>query len=225
MTFKMKSIFLFLIVICLCSCEGIVRGDGKIISATDQKPLDSVLVYWTNMNKKTYSDSLGHFEIGQFCGCVPDCPELELITYKKGYFTQYINLTKENKLGDSTLVIELQPTNAPAVNLEEKTLTTVFKYINITILIFNVFTLIIICCVKLKYKWIWIVSQILFNLYIKYNYISGEFNFDPFSFFIQLRFISFYYHIGWYVFYIPTTSIAFWIYYIINKRKKVSADT
>jgi hypothetical protein len=220
----MKNIFILLISLLLISCEGIVRGEGKIISAKDKKPLDSVLVYWTNLNEKSYSDSLGHFEIGQFCGCIPDCPELEIITYKKGYKTNYLNLTKDDKLYDTTLVIEMQPVNTYSETIEENNFTKILKYVNLIILIFNAFTLIIICCIELRYKWVWIVSLIIFNLHIKYNYISDDFLFDPFSFFIQLRFLTFYYHVGWYIFYIPTTAIVFWSYYFVTKSKRKLTD-
>jgi hypothetical protein len=221
----MKIISLLLITLIFCSCEGIVDGNGKIISSIDKKPIDSVFVYWTNENERAYSDSIGRFEIGSFCGAVPDLPELELIFYKKGYETKYINFTKEYKFATDSLTIEMVPTSNSSDEIKERPFETFLKYFNTLISLFNVFTLIFICRSKLKHKTLWILALIFLSLTVKYNYYSGDITANPLSFFLQYRFLKIYY-IGWYLFFIPLTSLVFWTYYFYNKKQKSnSADT
>lgn len=221
----MKIISLLLITLILCSCEGIVDGNGKIISSIDKKPIDSVLVYWTNENEKAYSDSNGRFEIGSFCGAVPDLPELELLFYKKGYETKYINFTKEYQFATDSLTVEMVPTLKPSEEIKERPFENFLKHFNTLISLFNVFTLIVICRTKLKHKTLWILALIFLSLTVKYNYYSGDITVNPLSFFLQYRFLKIYY-IGWYLFFIPLTSLVFWTYYFYNKRQKSnSADT
>ena len=163
MTLKIFLLFIPIILL-LTGCEGTVRGTGKIISSKDSKPIDSVFVYWTQLSSETtYSDSLGKFKIGTFCGCVPDCPELELLLYKKGYETKYINLTKERRNRKDTLTVIMTPTNDVSREIKKDSFEQFLKYFNIiAISLFNVFTLIIICCIKLKNKTLWIISLIIF---------------------------------------------------------------
>lgn len=209
----------------MCSCEGIVLGGGKIVSSKDQKPIDSVLVYWTNGKIKTYSDSSGMFKHEMFCGCVPDCPDLELIFYKKGFETKYLNFTKEYGHATDSIIVQLNPTVELDKEIKETGFETFLKYFNVLLSIFNIFTLVIICCVKIKWKPLWIISCIFFSITLKYNYYNNEFDISFFSFFVQLRYLQIYY-IGWYLFFIPVTTIAFWLYYFNTKNQtKLSADT
>lgn len=105
-------LFLILSVFCLLtSCEGLVKGNGKIVSSVDNKPIKGVMVYWTVFDKKIYSDSSGHFEIGSFCGCVPDCPKLEVAFYKKGYKTLYLDLQKKYDYQTDSLLIKMEPSS------------------------------------------------------------------------------------------------------------------
>ncbi len=216
----MRLFFIIIISVLLASCEGIVEGKGKIISSTDHKPIDSVFVYWTNYFETTsYSDSIGNFKIGSFCGCVPECPELEVIFYKKGYTTKYVNLTKEyNSTNLADITIQLTPSNVPSEQIKEKSFGNFLQYFNTVISLFNIFTLIMIFRVKLKKKVLWILSLIFLSITIRYNYFTGDFKFQPFSFFLQYRFLVIYY-IGWYVYFIPTVAIIFWSCFFYKKRQ------
>jgi hypothetical protein len=104
---KLQNLCLFSLFIFLVSCEGRIQGEGKIISATNQLPIDSVKISW--LDKIIYSDKNGNFSFNEFVGCVPSCPALELILTKQGYETKYLNLTKENKNHKS--VFKLIPSN------------------------------------------------------------------------------------------------------------------
>ena len=225
----MKYILIFLIAILLTSCEGVVEGNGVIISSADKKPIDSVCVFWTNGHMKSYTDSLGKFEIGSFCGCVPDCPDLELLFYKKGYETKYVNFSKENYGYKDTEIILLTPTNEISRTIVKTTFEQFLKYFNlIFVSLFNVFTLIVVCRTKfslLANKVLWTILILFFSTTLKYNYYSGEIDLSLFSFFVQLTVMKIYY-IGWYLYFLPTPALIFWTYHFYKKKtgKKLLAD-
>ena len=107
-----KLLLILTILTMVSSCEGIITGKGKIISSADGKPLDKVLVVWiNNFNDSCRSDSLGNFLIKDFVGCVPSCPELNLLFHKVGYKNQYLNLSKIERRGIEEVIVKMEPTN------------------------------------------------------------------------------------------------------------------
>src|SRR5678809_285083 len=84
---RLQNLSLFFLIILISSCEGIIQGKGKIISSGTKLPIDSVKINW--LGKIVYSDKGGKFSFDEFVGCVPSCPELELVLTKQGYETKY----------------------------------------------------------------------------------------------------------------------------------------
>jgi hypothetical protein len=208
-----KSLLLVsLLLLSLTSCEGLVQGNGRIVSSADNKPIEGVLVHWTVFNKKVYSDKTGHFEIGSFCGCVPECPKLEVIFYKKGYKTQYIDLQKKYDYQTDSLTIKMTP-SVTTEEVGEGRWSTVLQVLLILISIFNVATLVYIISKKTQYKALWIVAMIAFSMTVEYNYFTGDHDISLFNFLLQFS-----NKFGWYRCFIPTTALIFWTNHWLNKK-------
>ena len=207
-----KNLILASVLLLLTSCEGMVQGNGRIVSSVDNKPIEGVLVRWTVFNEKVYSDERGHFEIGNFCGCVPECPKLEVIFYKKGYKTQYIDLQKKYDYQTDSLTIKMTP-SATTEELGEGRWSTILQILLILISIFNVATLVYIINRKTQYKALWIVAMVAFSMTIEYNYFNGDHEISLFNFLLQFS-----NKFGWYRYFIPTTAMIFWTNYWLNKK-------
>ncbi|MXV53343.1 hypothetical protein GS399_20480 [Pedobacter sp. HMF7647] len=212
------NLLLFSILLLLTSCEGMVQGNGKIVSSTDGKPIEGTLIFWTVFNEKVYSDKTGHFEVGKFCGCVPECPKLEVVFFKKGYKTRYIDLNKKFDYKTDSLTIKMTP-SATSEELKEGRWSSILQALLILVSIFNLGTLTYIVSNKTEYKMIWLVAMVIFSTTIEYNYFNGDHNIHLFNFLFQFSNIF-----GWYRYFIPTTAVVFWANHWFNKvpHKKTS---
>lgn len=212
----MKYILFIVTALFFVSCKKVIVGSGKVVSAVDGKPVDHARVYWTNYSRVSVeTDSLGHFEIGDTITCFV-CPDFELFIKQQGYQTKYENFT--NKSGEDlhNLVIEMHPSNSPKEErkVKETNFESVLKSIAAFVSLVNLFTFVIATQCRLKYKFIWLLALLFLSLTIKYNYYSGAVEYYPFSFFIQVRACP----IGWYLYYIPLSTMVFWIYYFFNRK-------
>jgi hypothetical protein len=201
--------------ILIASCEGIIQGKGKIISSSNQLPIDSVRITW--FDKTIYSDENGNFSFDEFVGCVPSCPDIELVLTKPGYKPKYINLTKENN--ENKTVFELIPTNDNFNNLSRNNSKQFLFYLSIATALISLFTLIILAVINLKYKLVWLVIVLFGTFTVFYNYLAGITEFKVFrpSFFI---FIKYTFEPSWYLVNLPIGLIIFWIYYFTQIKNK-----
>jgi predicted small secreted protein len=201
----------------LTSCEGVVQGNGKIISSVDGKPIDNVSIIWINLSDTSYSDKNGYFEVGSFVGCVPDCPGLEVTFSKPGYESKYVNFIKEYNYSTDSLTISMTP-SANDLQLKKGFFSLPIQLLKIFLSLFNLFTLIYIFLTKPQYKWFWIIGIVMFSMTIDYNYFDHSFQYNLFSFMVQFmdRF-------GWYTYFVPTTALLFWTNYFMNKRQRINS--
>lgn len=91
---------IFLGALLLSSCEGIVGGNGRVISRENEEPLEKVMVilYLDDIPSDTiFSDSSGRFLGSSFVGCVFGCPESKLFFQKPGYQSETIIFNEELK--------------------------------------------------------------------------------------------------------------------------------
>ena len=209
-------LFIFLLTLTVFyGCEGVVEGTGRVVSSVDDKPLDNVLVIWTNTNDSScHTDSLGNFKVGGFMGCVPDCPQLQLLFYKPGYKNQYLNLTDKDNRRLENVVVKMEPTNI-SQSTENPFLSKLLVYINLLVSLFNLVTLIFLFTTKFKYKFLWTLLIIFGSISLHYNFYDNNFNLKTFNFFIQLSLMNLTGLVKTYLL-IPLGSGIFWIY----RRKK-----
>ncbi len=208
---------LFLIAVLLISCKKETGGSGTVISAVDGKPLDYVRVYWANNPPKSIvTDSLGRFRLSDDCRCFPQCPDLELAFRRRGYETKYEIIRQESSPSAYNLVIKMTPSPRPEARVFKETpMERNLKSLNALLSLINMFTLTMIGLSTIKNKTGWILCITFLSITIKYNYFSTDLQFYPFSFLVQIRANP----TGWYLYYVPVTAIAFWIYYFYKKRK------
>lgn len=205
---------MFLVLLFLISCKKEVTVSGKVVSAVDGEPLNYVTIHWTNYNRQyTYTDSLGNFTMGNLCRCAPDCPPVQLLFRREEYQEKYVDLTEQAANGEN-VVIELIPNDKGPIDFKENRLENLLKSLNSFISLLNLFTLTMICLAKLRHKALWILSVLFLSVTVKYNYLTEELHYYPFSFFIQIRLT----YLGWYVYYIPVAAIAFWTYYFFRRK-------
>jgi hypothetical protein len=212
-TFRLL-IFLLILTI-FYGCEGIVEGTGKVVSSVDNKPLENVLVIWTNTDDSCRTDSLGNFTIGSFVGCIPECPQLRLLFHKPGYKNQYLNLSeKKDFLRVKDVLIKMQPTDKKQTT-EFPFLSNLFFYMNFAISFLNIVTLIYLLTIKLKYKFLWALLIIFGSVSLHYNFYTNRFDIETFNFLIQFSLINLTGLVKTYLL-IPLGSGIFWI----CRRKK-----
>lgn len=158
----------------LFSCEGVIRGKGKVISAHDKLSIDSVKISF--FSTVVYSDKNGNFEIGEFVGCVPSCPDLEVLLAKQGYETKYVNLTKESAKGKAftDLTIELTPAIEKVTEVSHDKSKSIFYYVSITTAIISFLTLIFLVFSTVKNKILWMFIILFCTLLIQYNYLAKD---------------------------------------------------
>lgn len=203
----------------LTSCEGIVRGNGKVISAEDKSPIDSVRIKW--MTEEVYTDSLGRFEIGQFVGCVTGCPDLELVLEKSGYETKYINLTKENpkEFPIEKVTIELKTTEKVQADIWNNKLGDFLYYATMIIAGLSLVTLVILFIIKVDNRLFWFFVVFLGTIGFQYNFLADIFDFKILRPVTQFN-PEHYLDPAWYKLSLPIGAIAFWIFYFKRLRKK-----
>lgn len=213
---RIQNFYLFFLLILMTSCEGIIRGEGKITSSDNKLPIDSVKIDW--LGKIVYSDKNGNFSFDEFVGCVPSCPDLELILTKQGYEPKYINLTKENKKNKT--VFELTPGNNNLDDLSRSSHKQFLFYLSVVTALTSLLTLITLAVVRLKNKLIWFVTILFGTLTIFYNYLSATIEFKVFrpSIFI---FPKYTFEPSWYQLNLPIGLIIFWICYLMQIKNKV----
>lgn len=212
-----KIINFLLTLVLFTSCEGIIREKGKVVSSFDHAALDSVKISFSDI--VIYSDKNGNFEIGEFVGCVPSCPELEVLVSKKGYATKYVNLSKEAEQSKNlrNVLIELTPSSEKAILLSHSQSKSQLYVLSITTAIFSLLTLLFLLLVKLKRKGLWILFVLFGTVVIHYNYLSKDFLFDAFrpSIFFYLKYT---FEPTWYRFNCPIGVISFWVDYLTSKK-------
>lgn len=217
---RIQNLCIFFLLFLMVSCEGIIQGDGKIISASNQLPIDSVKINW--FDKIVYSDKNGSFSFHEFVGCVPACPDLELVLKKQGYEAKYINLTKENKKHKA--VFELIPTNNNIGDLSHEKSKNFLFYLSIVTAIISLFTLVTLSIIKINNKAVWFVIILFGTTSIYYNYLAKVTELKVFrpSLFI---FFKYTFQPTWYQLNLPIGLIVFWIYYfyqITNRQRRQS---
>ena len=214
-----RIIILFFSLVLLISCEGVIRGKGKVISAYDKSSIDSVKISF--FNTVAYSDKNGNFEIGEFVGCVPSCPDLEVLLTKQGYETKYINLTKEDAKGKALadIIIELTPTIEKVTELSNNKSKTVLYYLSITTAIISFLTLIFLLFVNVNKKIVWVLIILFGTILINYNYLARNISIHALRPSIFL-FLKYTFEPTWYRCNLPIGLITFWIYYLTVKRNK-----
>lgn len=212
---RLKKIHLFFLVILIASCEGIIRGKGKIISASSKLPIDSVCISW--FSKTIYSDRDGNFSFHEFVGCVPSCPDIELVLTKQGYKPLYINLTEENKKNKT--VFELMPANEKLSGLSRNTQKQFLFYLSIATAFVSLSTLIRLATMQLKHKLVWAVIILFGTFTIHYNYIAETIALKIFrpSFFV---FVKPAFEPGWYLLNLPIGLIVFWVCHYTHIKYK-----
>jgi hypothetical protein len=213
----MKYILLVVAALLFVSCEKVVTGSGKVISAADGKPLDYARVYWTNYSRVSVeTDSMGNFTIGDTIKCI-NCPDFELICKRQGYETKYEDFT--NKSGEDLhhLLIKMTPSQNKKGEREVKETywENSLKSLAALISLINLFTLVMMTQARLKHKTIWLLALLFLSVTIKYNYYNEDIQFLLLSFFIQIRASP----IGWYLYYIPLPALVFWSYYFFKRKK------
>jgi hypothetical protein len=204
----------------LTSCEGVVRGTGKVISSLDKLPIDSVRIKWRT--EETYTDSLGHFEIGEFVGCPTGCPDLELVLTKAGYETRYVNVTEENQglIDVENVTIELNPTNNAQADIWNNKVGDFLYYISMTIACLGLITLVVLFIIKVDNRLFWFLVIFLGTVGFQYNFLADIFDFKilrPVTQFNPQHNLD----PAWYKLSLPLGAIAFWIYYFKRLRNKV----
>lgn len=147
-------------------------------------------------------------------GCVPDCPQLQLLFYKPGYKNQYLNLTDKDNRRLENVVVKMEPTNI-SQSTENPFLSKLLVYINLLVSLFNLVTLIFLFTTKFKYKFLWTLLIIFGSISLHYNFYDINFNLETFNFFIQLSLMNLTGLVKTYLL-IPLGSGIFWIY----RRKK-----
>lgn len=212
---RLQNLCIFSLFILLASCEGIIQGDGKIISATNQLPIDSVKISW--FGKIVYSDKNGNFSFHEFVGCVPACPDLELVLKKQGYETKYINLTKENEKHKS--VFKLIPTNNNTGDISHTKAKNFLFYLSIVTAIISLFTLITLSIIKINKKAVWFVIISFGTATIYYNYLAKITELKVFrpSLFV---FIKYTFEPTWYQLNLPIGVFVFWTYYFYQLKNR-----
>ncbi len=212
---RLQNLCIFSLIILLTSCEGIIQGDGKIISATNQLPIDSVKISW--FRKIVYSDKNGNFSFHEFVGCVPECPDLELVLTKQGYEAKYLNLSKENKKHKS--VFKLIPSNNNIGDLSHDKSKNFLFYLSIVTAIISLFTLIALSIVKINNKAMWFAIILFGTVTIYYNYLAKitELKVVRPSLFV---FIKYSFEPTWYQLNLPIGLFVFWIYYFYRPKNR-----
>lgn len=220
---RIQTITMFLLLLSLISCEGIIRGKGKVISKSDKSSLDSVRISF--FDKVVYSDKYGNFSLEQFVGCVPSCPDLEVILSKEGYEPKYANLTKETRKGESQkqILIELTPTKGKIVVLLHDKTKRLFFYGSVIFALIALFTFIFILT-DLKNKAFWIPIILFGTIVIQYNYLEKKFYYNFFrpSVFMYMKHT---FEPTWYKLNLPIGLIVFWIYFLLSARKHRQSKT
>lgn len=186
---RLQTFIIFFLSLLIVSCEGVVEGNGKVISKTDQSPIDSVEVNF--FGDSIYTDKDGKFSLSEFVGCTPSCPDLELILTKKGYKPKYVNLTKEiqQDSAQKEVVIELTPTSNKMAVAKESNLKRFFYYSSMMIALSSLLTF-IYTLTDLRNKAEWIPIILFGTLTVKYNYLENCFHFSVFrpSVFMYVKF-------------------------------------
>ncbi len=108
----------------------------------------------------------------------------DVIFYKNGYKTQYIDLQKKYDYQTDSLTIKMTP-SATTEELGEGLWSTTLQILLILISIFNVATLVYIISTKTQYKALWIVAMVAFSMTIEYNYFNGDYEISLFNFLLQ----------------------------------------
>lgn len=213
---RLQNLCVFSLLILMVSCEGIIKGEGKIISASNLQPIDSVKINW--FGKVVYSDKDGNFSFDEFVGCIPSCPDLELVLTKQGYEPKYINLTKENK--EHELVFQLIPTNNIIGNLHHEKSKNFLFYLSIISAIISLCTLIFLSLIKINNKVVWFVLILFGTATIYYNYLAKSTEFKIFrpSLFI---FIKNTFEPSWYQLNLPIGIFFFWTYHFYQIKNKL----
>lgn len=181
---KFRLLIFLLTIATLCGCEGDIYGGGTVVSSVDDKPIDNVLIIWTNYFDSCRTDSNGHFSIGSFVGCVPECPQLQLFFSKDGYKNQYLNLSDTENFRQKEIIVKMQPTNileSTQIPFQSK----FFFYLNILISIFNIATLIYLFTTNFKFKFLWAILIIFGSISFHYNFYSKDFNLEILNFLVQ----------------------------------------
>ncbi|HET6228253.1 MAG TPA: hypothetical protein VFF27_18375 [Bacteroidia bacterium] len=215
----MKYTLFVVMAILLLSCQRVITGSGKVVSAVDGKPLDYARVYWTNYSRVSIeTDSLGNFTIGDTVNSFLR-PDFELFTKRQGYETKYENFTDKSGEDLNHLLIVMTPSKNKQGEREVKEtyFENLLKSLAAIVSLLNLFTMAMLsqARLKLKNKIIWLLALVFLSLTIKYNYYEETFSFYPLSFFIQIRPDP----IGWYLYYIPIPAMVFWLYYFFKRRQ------
>ena len=213
---RLQNLLIILLLVSVASCEGIIQGKGKIISASNELPIDSVKINW--FDKTVYSDKNGDFSFDEFVGCVPSCPDLELILTKQDYQPKYVNLTKENKNHKS--VFQLVPNKYFIVDLSHNKPKKFLFYLSITTSIISLLTLIALAIIKVTNKPIWFVVILFGTVAFFYNYLEKSVDLRIFrpSIFV---FVKYTFEPTWYQLNLPIGLIIFWTYYFYQKKNKI----
>jgi hypothetical protein len=216
---RLQNLLIILLVVSVASCEGIIQGKGKIVSASNELPIDSVKINW--FDKTVYSDKNGDFSFDEFVGCVPSCPDLELILTKQGYQPKYVNLTKENENHKS--VFQLVPNKDFIVDLSHKKPKTFLFYLSITTSIISLLTLVALAIIKVKNKPVWFVIILFGTVAFFYNYLEKSIELRIFrpSIFV---FVKYTFEPTWYQLNFPIGLIIFWTYYFYQKKNKIRTN-
>ena len=222
----LKTLYVFILLLPLilfCSCEGIIGGKGKVLSSVNSEPIDSVKIILSG-GQVTYSNEKGEFENDNFVGCVPDCPS-ELIFYKKGFKTRHIDTRNDYDNREKMIVYLDQETGEP-VDYKINKIQYFLFYVALFFSLLNIFTFIMILVMKTKNKGLWAIASLLISLRLSYNFVNGSIEVEFLNFFLQI-FTSIYLNMGWYVYFIPASSLAFWICFFLKRKypnnKKIKA--
>ncbi|MEB2782992.1 hypothetical protein U3A58_21640 [Algoriphagus sp. C2-6-M1] len=204
----------------LFSCEGVVRGTGKVISSLDKLPIDSVRIKWGA--NETFTDSLGHFEIGEFVGCPTGCPDLELVLTKVGYETRYVNVTEENQglIYVENITIELNQTDKVQADIWNNKVGDFLYYSSMTIAGLGLITLVMLLLIKVDNRLFWFFLIFFGTVGFHYNFLADIYDFKilrPVTHFNPPHKLD----PAWYKLSLPLGTIAFWIYYFKRLRKKI----
>ncbi len=210
---RLNNLYILLFFL-ISSCEGIIQGKGKIISASSQLPIDSVKIDW--FGRVEYSDKNGNFSSSQFVGCVPSCPDLELILIKEGYQSKYVNLTKENKNGK--LVFQLVPTNKNVSDFSNRSSKNFLFYLSVITAVLSLITLLVLALIEVKNKKLWFAFILFGTVSLFYNYLEERIEVSIFrpSLFVFLQHT---FQPTWYKLNLPIGLIIFWIYYYYKTKQ------
>ena len=210
-----SSITFIIIAVTLASCEGVLRSNGKTISAQNKSVVDSAKIkFWDD---SIYSDKKGSFEINVPVGCPLGCPELEVIVSKKGYETNYLNLSDSE---DKAVTISLVPTQKNQDKRKSQKLMEVLYYTSITSVIIAFLSFIFIILSNTRNKTLWGLLVIFGTLSFQYNYIAEKISVS----FLRPSIMPYFDAINpiWYKFNLPIGIFVFWLLFIFRSRKKSS---